>query len=575
MFCPAAGVSNVRVNLGEREDTAIVSVAVPVTLLGGDGADNLTGGSGGDAIDGGLGADTLAGGAGADQLISRDGLADTVGCGEGADDVDADTLDEVAPDCESVSRTATGPPAGGADEPGRPSIDVGAETVQKLTGSRRVRVFATSSEPGSVSASGFLRIGSLRLPLTNERRQLEVGGGGADITYVLSRRRASRAVDALERGRRVTVSLDVVATDLGGNSSKRAAPRIRLVGNGPGADEGSANRPLAARHPEPGDTDGDNIFDGPPYPPPVDNCIFVKNGSQIDTDGDGDGDACDSDDDDDGVPDATDNCRIDPNPAQTDTDGDGYGDACPPVDTDSDTLIDDDDNCDTVPNPDQLDLDGDDSGDACDFDDDGDGFRDTFDNCPTVYNPETIDADGDGRVDDQLDGDGDGVGTLCDPDEGATPGGPRAFDETAPKARVRAARRQTLAQLESGMIVRLRCSEACSATAELTISRRTARRLDLGRTRVIASGSAELDGSGNTYVFVRIEKRAARALAGHPAVQAKLETRNRRPLQQRPSQGRPGDDRRLKASSRNESPCSRNFVASSVRLGCAHPRACD
>ena len=54
--------------------------------------------------------------------------------------------------------------------------------------------------------------------------------------------------------------------------------------------------------------DGDEVRDE------VDNCPTVKNGSQLNTDGDGQGDACDSDDDDDGVPDASDNCRVEPNP---------------------------------------------------------------------------------------------------------------------------------------------------------------------------------------------------------------------------------------------------------------------
>ena len=46
-----------------------------------------------------------------------------------------------------------------------------------------------------------------------------------------------------------------------------------------------------------------------------DNCIFVKNLDQIDTDRDGVGDRCD-------------NCVSAHNPDQTNTDGDAEGDAC-------------------------------------------------------------------------------------------------------------------------------------------------------------------------------------------------------------------------------------------------------
>jgi len=48
---------------------------------------------------------------------------------------------------------------------------------------------------------------------------------------------------------------------------------------------------------------------------PLDNCRFVANASQKDSDGDGVGDACD-------------NCLFAPNPTQLDSDVDGVGDAC-------------------------------------------------------------------------------------------------------------------------------------------------------------------------------------------------------------------------------------------------------
>jgi hypothetical protein len=131
------------------------------------------------------------------------------------------------------------------------------------------------------------------------------------------------------------------------------------------------------------DSDRDGV------PDDLDNCPFVWNPDQTDSNGNGIGDACE-DADGDGIPDVLDNCPFTFNPDQADSDGDGIGDAC--------------DNCPLVFNPDQGDLDGDGVGDACDPDIDGDGVPNVIDNCPFASNP------------DQEDLDGDGVGDACDPD---------------------------------------------------------------------------------------------------------------------------------------------------------------
>lgn len=67
--------------------------------LSGDGADNVIEGyAGNDRITGGAGADRLLAHAGDDRIDSDDGVADTVGCGDGLDTLISDPLD-VLTDC--------------------------------------------------------------------------------------------------------------------------------------------------------------------------------------------------------------------------------------------------------------------------------------------------------------------------------------------------------------------------------------------------------------------------------------------------------------------------------------------
>ena len=553
-FCPLGGVQRVRIDLGEREDSATVALPVAATVLGGPGADRVTsggsadelsGGEGNDALDGGAGddivsgdqgVDTLAGGPGSDRIAARDGEADSVNCGDGADTVDADTVDRVAVDCENVAREFTAAPIVGAEDGKPPRLEVGAPVLQRPGRSRVVRVYATSSERGAVSASGGLTIGGLTLPVkTIDRERIRVGGGGAMLTYRVRGRHWRETRRALSRGRKVTLRLGVVATDRAGLSTERKAPAIRLVGGG-GSRASTAVRARAA-HPEPNDVDGDEV------PNAIDNCPSVRNGSQTNTDrdsagGDPQGDACDDDDDADGVPDARpdgsrwDNCRVDPNPGQEPGLDPRYGAACPPVDRDGDGVLEEDDNCERpgtplASNPDQADLDGDDKGDACDADRDGDRVDDQYDYCPTVYSLERgVDLNGDGfnNHQDQSDRDGDRIGTECDPDEAtvAGPGGSGAKDRRKPRLTVGVERRLRLAAYRAGLIVKLRCSEACGATVELHVKRAIAKRLGLKRARIFAGGSARLAGRGSTYAFLRFDKRVRRKLFRMPRLRSTL-----------------------------------------------------
>ena len=247
VFCPRSIVNRVRVDVGEREDAAAVLLPLPVTLLGGPGADALTGGdagdnvgggdgndtvaggAGNDALDGGSGTDSLDGGPGDDKLGARDGFADRVACGDGADEVTADSFDDVAGDCESALRASVPAAAGTvADDGAPPKVAAGGSTRQRIGRRGRIRVLATSSEPGFAAASGFLDVAGLALPLKSNRGRIAVGGAGVTLTVKLSRRQMRQSRRALKRKRRVSVRLGVVATDLAGHSAAVRAPRIRL-----------------------------------------------------------------------------------------------------------------------------------------------------------------------------------------------------------------------------------------------------------------------------------------------------------------------------------------------------------
>jgi Ca2+-binding RTX toxin-like protein len=245
-LCPRTGMASLHVDLGEREDRATVEAPLPVVLLGGPGADILrtsgaadqvsagegnddaATGAGNDVLDGGPGFDVLDAGDGDDLVRDADGLADAIACGPGADRAEADTSDVVAADCETVTRAAVAPPPGAAaDDRRAPTVRAGGPVRQRLRRGR-VHLLATSSEPGLLAASGSLDVAGISLPVQSTRERVAVAGGGAKLIVKLSRKHVRRARRALARGRRASLRMLAVATDLAGNSRQAKPVRIRL-----------------------------------------------------------------------------------------------------------------------------------------------------------------------------------------------------------------------------------------------------------------------------------------------------------------------------------------------------------
>ncbi len=261
--------------------------------------------------------------------------------------------------------------------------------------------------------------------------------------------------------------------------------------------------------PTPNDLDDDCVTDS------IDNCYGVANPDQVDSDDDGRGDACQDDDDSDGVPDIQDNCRTIKNPGQENTNGTAYGDACF-KDSDGDGKIDAEDNCWRLPNPAQENNDRDAAGDICDADDDNDGALDRADNCPLLFNKDQANADGD-QLGDACDSD-----TYTGPAFVAAPPPPptAASDHTKVRVTLRLPSVQRARDAHGGMPASVRCSEACSVSARVTLTRSMARKLKVKAE--IAKGDAALEGAGGTYVFFDFTRTALQRLFRASAVRATL-----------------------------------------------------
>jgi subtilisin family serine protease len=105
--CPVAGITRINVLGSDQNDTLNAStIAIPVTLNGGSGADTLTGGTAGDSLIGSTGIDRFTSGAGNDTISARNNDADGLFlCGENGGDTDTVTADSTPNDPITASAT--------------------------------------------------------------------------------------------------------------------------------------------------------------------------------------------------------------------------------------------------------------------------------------------------------------------------------------------------------------------------------------------------------------------------------------------------------------------------------------
>jgi hypothetical protein len=228
------GAGNDDLNGGRGDDT----------LDGGDGNDKVDGWDGSDTVTGGAGQDTLLGDGGTiyaggnDTLLARDGEADSLDCGGGADRAVVDGVDVVNA-CAQVDRPAgagTGTPGTGqTPAPQALSVDGGFAGVPKigklLTGApvalkltptaactARVALAVTATE------AKRLKLGRKAVTLGTSRAAQLTAGKAATVTVTLSRSYRAK----LRGARRINGSMIVACADAsGGTFSGAVAVKLR------------------------------------------------------------------------------------------------------------------------------------------------------------------------------------------------------------------------------------------------------------------------------------------------------------------------------------------------------------
>jgi Ca2+-binding RTX toxin-like protein len=250
--CPAVGITQLSITLGDADDRATVGTPIAALILGGSGNDTLDGGGGQDVVRGQDGADLARGGAGDDSLYGDD--VSELDPGSGADRLEGgagnDTLnggrgpDTLLGDlgADVLNGDSDGDSVSGGDGPDRVSGAGGDDTMDGGPGDDIVGVSGTIAAGGTPLPA---EDGNDALSGGPGNDTLDPGSGGASDHDTLLGGDGQDGVSYGLRSAPVTTTNDGVANDGQAGENDNIGSDVEqitggsandIVGGGPNAD---------------------------------------------------------------------------------------------------------------------------------------------------------------------------------------------------------------------------------------------------------------------------------------------------------------------------------------------------